>query len=516
MQSWKLQLLSLLGGGWRYRWYGLATAWLVCLVGWAAVALIPNSYQASAKVYIDTDTLMRPLLKGIVVSTDTQQQIEVMLRTMLTAPNMERIIRVTQPHANGYSQAKMQDAIAKLAQNVSLKALGTKNLYQIGYTDPNPVYAQAVAQTLLSTMVDSNVGDQRRDSDDARAFIDSQISSYERKIQEADKRKADFRASHLDVFFGSNDIDEAKGDIVKAQQQVDEVAARVASLHGQLAGTPATIDINGPAPIQVGGAGTVDNKRQQLGQARAKLDELRAHYTEDYPDVVAQRQLVDRLKGQLSQKVNPEDDPNLQSVTNPTHLMLRTKLADEQVNLAVAKNRLAEAQKRLDEAGKNAGQGLAIRRQYDNLDRDYQALKKNYEALVERRESASISQAAGDQQSNMVFRVIDPPTVPNRPSAPNRIVLNLVVLLAGLGAGVALSVALGQVSDRFLTMEQLGNAFALPVLGAVTIARSAGDMVRERRATSFFAAGAGALVIGYLVVLVFFHTVTQTTGGSLL
>ncbi len=516
MQSWKLQLLSLLGGGWQFRWYGLAAAWLVCLIGWGVVALIPNQYQSSAKVYIDTDTLMRPLLQGIVVTTNTQQEIDVMLRTLLTAPSMERVVRVTNPHSNSFSQPQMQDAVAKLTHRVSLRALDTKNLYEIGFTDANPQYAQSVAQTLVSVMVDSNVGDQRRESDDARAFLDTQIAGYERKIQEADKRKADFRAAHLNVFFGASDIDEAKGAIVKAQQDVDEITARRNSLRAQLGATPATLDINGPAPIQVGGAGTVENKRQQLGMARAKLDELRAHYTEDYPDVVIQKQLVERLKAQLSQKGKSEDDLGLQSVANPTYLMLRTKLADEEVNLAVAKDRVATAQKRFDDAGKDAGQNILIRRQYDNLDRDYQALKKNYEALVERREAANISQAASDQQSNLVFRVVDPPSLPNRPAAPNRMLLNLFVLLGGIGAGIGLALALGHVSDRFLTVEQLGQAFALPVLGAVTIAKTAADMVRARRAASFFAAGAGMLVVGYLVVLVFFHTYTQSTGGSLL
>jgi polysaccharide chain length determinant protein (PEP-CTERM system associated) len=514
MQSWKLQLLGLLGGGWQFRWVGLGIAWLVCLIGWVAVALVPDAFQSSAKVYIDTDTLMRPLLRGLVVTTNTQQEIDVMLRTLLTAPNMERVVRATNPKAANWSTSKMQDAVAQITSNVKLKALGTKNLYQIGFVDPDPAYAQSVAQTLLNVMVDSNVGDQRRESDDARSFLDQQIAVYEKKIQEADKRKADFRAAHLDVFFGGNDIDEAKGDIVKAQQQVDEISARRNSLRAQLGATPATLDINGPAPIQVGGSGTVENKRQALGQARAKLDELRAHYTDDYPDVVIQKQLVDRLKKQVAEKGSPDEDPGLQSVANPAYLMLRTKLADEEVNLAVAKDRVATAQKRLDDAGKNVGTSLAIRQQFSNLDRDYQALKKNYEALVERRESANISQAAGDQQSNMVFRVIEPPTLANRPASPNRIVLNLLVLLAGVGAGMAAAVALGAVSGRFLTMEQLGQAFALPVLGAVTIARTAADMVRMRRSASFFAAGSGALVAGYLVVLVLFHT--NVTGGSLL
>jgi len=516
MQSWKLQLLSLLGGGWQFRWYGLGIAWAVCLVGWIVVALIPNQYQAAAEVYIDTDTLMRPLLKDLVVSTNTQQEIDIMLRTLMTAPSIERVVRATNPAADKMSTSQMQDAVADLTGKVSLKALGTRNLYMIGVSDPDPNYSQSVAQTLLSVLVDSNIGDQRRESDDARSFLDTQIAAYERKIAAADKRKSDFRAQHLDVFMGDNDLDSIRSQINQAQGQIDELTARRNSLAAQLGATKPTLDINGPAPISVGGAGTVDNKRQQLGMARAKLDELRAHYTDDYPDVVAQKQLVARLKAQLADRSNPDEDPSLQSVANPTYLMLRTKLADEEVNLAVAKDHLANAQKRLDDANKHYVDSIGIHRQYDSMDRDYQALKKNYEALVERREAANMTQAAGDQQSSMVFRVVDPPAVPNRPSAPNRLALNFLVLLGGIGAGLAGAVALGQVSGRFLTVEQLSQAFALPVLGAITIARTAADLVRERRATTFFAAGAGALVVGYLIVLFFFHTYVSATGGSLI
>jgi polysaccharide chain length determinant protein (PEP-CTERM system associated) len=514
MQSWRLQLLGLLGGGWQYRWYGLAAAWIVCLVGWVVVAFIPDVYQSSAKVYIDTDTVMRPLLKGLVVATDTEQEISVMLRTLFTAPNIERVVRVTNPKASSMTPSQMQDAISNLTQNVTLKASGTKNLYTVGFSDSNPAYAQSVAQALLSVMVDSNVGDQRRESDDARSFLDSQIANYERKLQDIDKRKADFKAAHLNVFLDGNDLDTAKAAVAQAQGQVAEVAARRNSLRAQLGATPATIDVNAPAPINLGGAGTVSDKRQQLGMARAKLEELRAHYTDDYPDVVIQRQLVEHLKAELANKTVKEEDPNLQGISNPAYIMLRTKLADEEVNMAVAQEHLAAAQKRLDEAGSNAAESILIKRQYETLDRDYQALHTNYESLVERREAANLSQAAGDTQSSMVFRVVDPPITPNRPVEPNRILFNLLVLLAGLGAGAGMAVALGQVSGRFLTMEQLSEAFALPVLGTITIARTAADMARARRATSFFAAGTGLLVAGYMVVLMFFHTYVQTIGGG--
>lgn len=107
MQSWKVQLLSHLSSAWQYRWYGIATAWLICLAGWIGVGAMPDVYQSEAKVYIDTDTLMRPLLKGLAVSTDPDQQVSVMLRTLVTRPNIEQVVRLTDPNAASMSAAAM-------------------------------------------------------------------------------------------------------------------------------------------------------------------------------------------------------------------------------------------------------------------------------------------------------------------------------------------------------------------------------------------------------------------------
>ncbi|MGH8277131.1 MAG: XrtA system polysaccharide chain length determinant, partial [Steroidobacteraceae bacterium] len=43
-------------GTWRYRWVALAVAWSVAVLLWAGVFLIPDTYQASARVFVDTNT----------------------------------------------------------------------------------------------------------------------------------------------------------------------------------------------------------------------------------------------------------------------------------------------------------------------------------------------------------------------------------------------------------------------------------------------------------------------------
>jgi protein tyrosine kinase modulator len=121
----------------------------------------------------------------------------------------------------------------------------------------------------------------------------------------------------------------------------------------------------------------------------------------------------------------------------------------------------------------------------------------------------------GDQQSAFVFRVISPPLKPDRPVAPNRLLLNAAVLLLGIGAGGGLAFALGEFSGRFLSIDQLKEAFAVPILGAVTTVRTGADMVAALRSTIFFVSGSGLLVASWLIVLAFFHTGVAGGGGLL-
>src|SRR5579864_2418593 len=105
MQPWMIQVRTYLNGAWHYRWTGMAIAWAICLAGWTGIAFIPNQFQAVAKIYVDTDTMMGPLLKDLTVSTNPQQQVSVMLNTLLTRPNLEQVVRLTEPPGRALSNA---------------------------------------------------------------------------------------------------------------------------------------------------------------------------------------------------------------------------------------------------------------------------------------------------------------------------------------------------------------------------------------------------------------------------
>ena len=96
MQQLLEQLIIHARGTWRYRWYAIALIWVFALAGWTAVFVMPDRYEASARVYVDTDSLLRPLLRGLAVQTNLEQRVRLMTRALLSRPNLEKIAHLAE------------------------------------------------------------------------------------------------------------------------------------------------------------------------------------------------------------------------------------------------------------------------------------------------------------------------------------------------------------------------------------------------------------------------------------
>ena len=131
------QAMPLLQAVWRHKWLGVATAWLVCTVGWIGVALVPTKYESSARVYLNADPLLTPLLKGLAADTDPTRQLDFMQRTLLSRPNLEQLVRLTDLDI-GVTTAEQKEALFKrLASDISVAPV-TLNLLTLSYRDQDP------------------------------------------------------------------------------------------------------------------------------------------------------------------------------------------------------------------------------------------------------------------------------------------------------------------------------------------------------------------------------------------
>jgi uncharacterized protein involved in exopolysaccharide biosynthesis len=171
------ELLIALRAVWRRRWLAIGVMWSTAVLGMAIVWLVPNRYEANARVYVDTQTVLKPLMSGLAFQPDTDQQVKMLARTLVSRPNVDHILKVTHatPVTTGLAH---EQAIDRLIERIKVDPSGG-NLYVISVRDTDPAAAKAVVAALVDLFVGNGTEAKQRDSSEAGSFIDDQIKAYE-------------------------------------------------------------------------------------------------------------------------------------------------------------------------------------------------------------------------------------------------------------------------------------------------------------------------------------------------
>ncbi|MEJ2694211.1 MAG: Wzz/FepE/Etk N-terminal domain-containing protein, partial [Candidatus Thiodiazotropha sp.] len=156
---------------WRFRWSALVVAWLVTLAGWGGVFVTPDKYQSSAKIFVDTESVLRPLLQGLAVQTDLEQRLHLMTRTLLTNENLEKVLREADLDLEATTVEERQRMVSRLRETVQIETQRRQNFYSISYEYEDPYIAKKVVETLLDIFVEAALGDTRVESDTAQKFL---------------------------------------------------------------------------------------------------------------------------------------------------------------------------------------------------------------------------------------------------------------------------------------------------------------------------------------------------------
>lgn len=498
------QAVAVLRATWRRRWVGVAVAWAVAVVGAIVVACLPERYEASARIYVNTQSVLKPLMSGLAVQPDINQQISMLARTMITRPNVEKLARMSDLDHLAATPSDRERLIDRLMKTIQLTGGGRENLYNVSYRDTKPERAKLVVQNLVSLFVESGLGDKRRDTEGARKFIDEQIKTYETRLAEAENRLKEFKLRHLGLFDGggkdyfgriaalTEELAKLRVELRVAEQSRDSLKRGLADEEPNLlAEVPATTNI------------TVPELDTRIDAQRRQLDELLRRYTEEHPDVAATRRMIATLEEQRRQEIEArrraaaKAQAKAPAATNPVFQRIKIAMAEADSNVAALRARVNETQTRLAELRAAAGRIPQIEAEMAQLNRDYEIIKRNYDALVARREQAAIS---GDVDANAKlaeFRVIDPPRVSPTPVFPHRLALIPVVLLAAIAAGVLAAFAVAQIFPTFDSVRALRNVTQRPVLGSVSVVVSAPILRRARLMNTAFAGSVAGLILIY-------------------
>ena len=496
------QATATLRSMWRRRWVGLLVAWIVGVVGIVGLLRVPDRYEATARVFVDTKSVLKPLMRDLAVEPDIDQTINMLARTMITRPNIELLIGKAHLALGAMSPLDRERTIDSLLREIKLSGSGRDNVFSFSYRDTDPVKARLVVEKLVALFVESDLGAKARDTESARSFIDHQIKTYEVRLAEAEGRLKDFKVRNIgiadssgrDYFTRMSALSEELGRVtveLRAAEQSREALKR------ELSGETAWLLPDTIAPAEIPGTPELDAR---IDAQRRQLDELLRRYTDLHPDVVAGRRLIARLEEQKQQESEAKRraalaKPARATTSNPATQQIKLALAESEAAVAALRVRAGDLQGRVNQLRASATRVPQVEAELAQLNRDYEIIRRNYETMVGRRETASLSEDVGATRLAN-FRVIDPPRSSPKPVFPNRLALAPLLLLAGLVCGSAASFVVAQLLPTFNSAASLREATQRPVLGSVSVLMTPGLVRRGRQnAVAFGSATLGLVVI---------------------
>jgi len=457
-------------GIWQYRWYGIFAAWILAVSGWYLVASLPDRYAASTRVFIDTQSLIKPLLKDISVSSDADDRISQVAKTIFNRPNIQKIVQMSDLDLNVRTAQEEEDLLDKVERGIKLRREGKGNLFKISYEHENAHKAKIVIQSILNLFVESTLSYTRGDTIEAQKFLDSQIDNYEEQLVIAENKLAKFKRAHLGTL-----PREDKGYYDTLQSltaQIDEQTMKLGiakkrrdEFKKQIAGEIPTFGLSS--------SNQVKNLNHPLVQKYNELERqainLQTRFTDNHPDVINIKREMSEIKTSIDAFKSSilENEVNQSLNENPVFQQMKISLNEANAEVATIEATIAELTASAEEMRLKVDEVIQSETDFANLNRDYLVNKQKFHALLERREAAKLAEEMDDTQQTIKFRIIDPPFVPSMPVGPKRGLFALAVFIISMIFGVGVAFARSQLSPAILNRFKSDPNFSYPVLAEI-------------------------------------------------
>jgi polysaccharide chain length determinant protein (PEP-CTERM system associated) len=354
--------------------------------------------------------------------------------------------------------------------------------FRIRYSAGTPQLAQQVNSELTSLFIDENLKSQEQLSESTNSFLESQLADARSKLEEQEAKVRTFKASH----FGN------------LPSQVETNVQILTGLQSQLQNTQRAVDGANQQKLYLEsmqqeyqaiqatlGNGTLaatspDALNDDLLNLRHKLQEARLRYTEDYPDVVQLKDKVskmEKLKQDIDSEISANEQPakstgdvnpgaGLQVQHGSTSPMMQIQSQLKANGLEIQNYQQREKKIESDITAYQARLNLTPETEQElaDISRGYEESKSNYNSLLQKQNQSQLATSLEQRQQGEQFRILDPPSLPTRPSAPNHLLISIAGLLFGFAVGAALTAFLEMTNVRVRQEKDLEDAVPIRVL----------------------------------------------------
>lgn len=518
------QIKTIAYGIWRKRWYMLITAWVISLLGWGFVSTMPYKYEASARIYVDAETILPSIARNLGIDVDTTRKVDAIRRTLVTRPNLEKIIRRSDYLDRlASNDASLNSLITSLQRDIRVIPI-EGGMYRIQYEiDEDRLsdrqraeVAKNVVNSLLSFFLERGAEGNSQGLRQGQEFLEQNIREYEERLSAAEAAHAKFLQDNLDYIGGENTflsrLESAKNELRGTRSKIAELKVAQQTLQEQIQNVPPTIR---EAKSSSGrGGSSRDPLEERLADLQKKLDQLKVlGYKDRHPDIVNVSRQIESLQAEMDQKQEEvaaeireaAETGRSSNLTTETPNRLYEQLMLENVQTLAQVNSLQQRETEqanlVEELEEKAKRVPEIEAEESALKRDYNLVRKTYNDLQKEKQALELRAEVEGADETVSFRVVEAPVTPSQPSGPPRLLFMSATLVGALVSGLAIALVFSQLRPVIVTVEQLRGHFDLPVLGNVT--RSMSEQETRQRSIDMlvFAGASGGLFVVFALFM---------------
>jgi succinoglycan biosynthesis transport protein ExoP len=221
---------------------------------------------------------------------------------------------------------------------------------------------------------------------------------------------------------------------------------------------------------------------QELARLKAQLADLRAHYTDRHPDVrkVKQQiadtertrdQLLQNLKAKGSDSATDAGDANASISADPNQLtmiaQIESQLKSNETEITNRERSIAGLKVKIEEYQSRLNQEPIREQELADLTRGYEQSKTSYDDLLKKKNDSAMATSMELLQQGERFRVVDPPSFPQKPAFPNRLKFCGIGLAFGLALGVVVAGAFEMMDDRLHSEKEIRKLLPADVIAEI-------------------------------------------------
>jgi polysaccharide chain length determinant protein (PEP-CTERM system associated) len=472
---------------------------VVSLLAAYLATVLPNVYQSSALILVTPQRVPTSFVAST-VTVDLGERMQSITQEIMSRTQLEKIVQ----EFNLYlKRVALEDRTNALRKSIKIESR-RNNVFQLSFESEDPDKAKHVTSRLASLFIEQNLNVREQQAQGTRSFINAEAERLRKELEEQEAVVTKYKAAHgyelpdqLETNMRS--LEQLRRGLEANNQRVAALQERKGLLQKQ------TVEADLPkidaltAPLT--NAAIVLPQSVQLEMKKKELDSLLQRYSNKHPDVIRAKKEIQALENESSEPIPGQPNSAKSSTVNPVKQVLQTQIRDIDSEIKAlhvqsegARNQISVLQARVDNTPIRA---LAL----SKISRGYDITLRKYQDLLAKSLESELSENMEKKQKSEQFQILDPANLPIKPVRPNRLMIVLAGLVAGLAGGIGLAVFWDSLDSSFRRGEEINAYVNVPLLATLPALVTRGSVLEQRRTQGLLVfASIGTLAVGIICV----------------